>query len=244
MFCKTKWIVACCLMLGSAASLVQAQDCGCAGSSPAMGTIAHSDGCNSCGGAGGNFLSNLHAHVKCDPSMRRGLWDGYCQERVACETTNSHSHGFGFLRGCRLGLGCGSSTACGTTDGCAGGCFTPASCGGSCGHIFGGASCFRRDGHFFSSFRRHDCDDCMTIEAGCDQPAPVACDTGCDSGCNLFGHHRSGPGFLSRVKGIFHRGGSCGCGHFGMRGGCGSMDYNLDGCGCAAAVTPSCGTDN
>lgn len=206
-----------------------AQDCAC--NSPAP--VAHVDDCGCGSGSGGSFLSHWRHNAHCHPGMKSGLWDGYCQERRACDYTPSSHHGWGLGWGC--GLGCGLLGGCGTDPcGCENSCFTPAAPACGCGHLFGGASCFRRDGHFFHHFRKHDCglgcdDACVTEvpSCGCDTIAP-AC--GCDSvapshGCSLFRK----PHLFHRMGGLFHRGGTCGCGH----------------CDCIQPVaTPTCGTNS
>lgn len=247
-----------CLLMGAAlwcglVGIAQAQDCGCSGTAEAGCGDGYCD-------SGSSFIGKLRAQMNCDPAKRTGLWDGYCQERKACDHIDTHSHGWGFGhlgRGFALpvGLGacggscgtacgdcgstscggsCGGGCATGCGTGCGGSCFTPGFSCNSCGtggSLFGG-SCFRNDGHFFGAFRHHQwfAKADYGCEAPCEQPCEAPVPTcGCDNVPTKCGGLFSGRK-LPSFKGLFHRGGCCGCGHF--HGDCGTMSY--EGCGCGS----------
>ncbi len=250
-------------------------DCGCNQGTVSQGYSLHGYGASPCedGCGSSTFLGRLRKAVTCDPKFRQGLWDGYCEERRACDHSSCGFQGFGF--GILGGHGCGNvglANDCGTG---AGGCGAGCQLFGS--HHAHGCNLRHRIGrsHGLRMFNFPQAAGCgsgaygLPTECGCgSEPSPVAtadCGGGCDSGgcnsggCSIFGlqHNcfRNDGHFFGCLSRHGHRHGSfagrngCGCGLFsGHRSnarGFGSFDcgHCQNGCG-MESYEVSCGTDH
>jgi hypothetical protein len=142
------WVGMACATMFSVSQVVSAQtDCGC--NQVSQGYSLDNHGQSPCGsGCGsGSFMGRLRNALSCDSKFRPGLWDGYCDERSACQTGNSGLRGHGVLgdglmghglmghglggHDCGTGAGggevaassdCGGASDCGTGDCGNGGC--------------------------------------------------------------------------------------------------------------------------
>lgn len=223
--CWFAWAtVACLAMLGTSQAVLAQSDCGCNQPVAPQGYSLHNYGDSACGnGCGsGSFLGRLRNALSCDSKFRPGLWDGYCDERSACQT------GFAGRRGHGFGGGCGETVA--TND-----CGSPVNdCGsGGCGNsggcnIFGGlrTKCCgllsnlgkRQSLRLFNFPQAAGCGSGaygLPSDCGCDvKPAAVA-NAGCDSGCS--------DGCASGCN-------SGGCSIFGIKHNCFRNDGHFFGC--------------
>jgi hypothetical protein len=142
--------------LNSAAAVAQS-DCGCS-QTPVQGYHLSQPGQSSCDsgyGSSGTLFSRMRNALRCDSKYRPGLWDGYCDERVACDQSSHSGNGqfggghfgggrFGggrLLGGCNQGCenvtpnecGTANASACGGCNLFGGGLFGGKSQCGSCG---------------------------------------------------------------------------------------------------------------
>lgn len=249
-----KWIPSCLIMiLMCGVSLVAAQaqnDCGCGSVAMDHGFSDYSgySECDNGAWGGGNndrgpsFLSKLRNRMSCTPSMKQGLWDGYCQERNACQNNDCGSsfgrhaggHGGGIFSGHggrqhrHHGCGCGSSgygipeenIIFDSVDGCGNQRFSS-----DCG-CDGAAANVVSDGGFNAGSGFNAGGGCGAGRCGCAgvfgaSNAGSSCfrnDGHFFSGFSRHGHRHHGQGH--RQHGCGHRHGSgCGCSLFSQRGG-------------------------
>jgi hypothetical protein len=199
------------MTVGLHGSAAKAQtDCGC---SPAATQGYHlpQDGQSPCDqgcGSSGTLFSRLRNAVRCDSKYRPGLWDGYCDERVACDRTHQpvfqgHFGGGRLLGGCKQGCGPAGDDGCSTASGSlfGGGLFGGKSHCGS-GGLFshGGRHGSRRLFHFpqaagcgsgaYGLPNEADCGCGTAVEPTCAAAAPSDCGNGCDDACgcgSIFG---------------------------------------------------------
>ena len=127
--------------------------------------------------------------------------------------------------------GCGSCGYTGCSTGCDSGCDSGCGSGGLLGRLKG---LFRRRSH-------DDCGCCETASSCCaTAPVAVSCGSSCGDTCG-DGCGEGRRGLLSRLTGMFRRGGDCcdtcggGCGGCG---GCGGYGYAGYGAGVPAYGTP------
>jgi hypothetical protein len=249
---KSSWIacaaLACFAIFTGSQTVVAQSDCGCNQAGPTQGYSLDNYGASPCdNGCGtGTFMGRLRNAFSCDSKFRPGLWDGYCDERVACDRSLPR---FGF--GCGTGSGCGEAVAtsdCGTAaaDGCGTGCGA-GRCNFFGSHHFSGCS-LRRNcglGRGLRMFQFPQAAGCgsgaygLPSDCGCgvDEVTVAAprCDSGCNTGgcnsggCSIFGlkHNcfRNDGHFFGCLSRHGHRHGlfsgheGCGCGLFsGLRG--------------------------
>lgn len=219
------WTAVVCLALLMTNQSVSAQsDCGCNQPATAQGYSLDNYGASPCGnGCGsGTFMSRLRNAFSCDSKFRPGLWDGYCDGRMACDRSLPSFGGFGCATGCggAAATGCGEAATTGDCGGAAQGC---GGCGGGCNIFgtrhFGGCSLRRNCGlhrglRMFHFPQAAGCGSgAYGISHGCgcgDEPAVAK--TGCDGGCGTGGC------------------GSGGCGIFGSAHSCFRNDGHFFGC--------------
>jgi len=240
-------------------------DCGCGPAAIKGYSLDHYGG-SACGhqrghgcGPGHTLFGRLRHHANCDPALREGLWDGYCEERIACDRSHAghmlgghvargHLGGGGMIGGGLGRTGCGIS---GWGGGC--GCgMAGCNCGPSaCGTSGGGC----RSG---LGGRSHGCGSCQSFggnRCGCGtvfgthRSASAARHGGCDHGhvSRVFRLPRA-AGWGGCDAGLLGRGTDCHagahapdiatlavealncCGEVASRGGCFRNDGHFFGC--------------
>lgn len=190
---KQSWLV---VVIATACSVwvstTEAQsDCGCA-TGVTKGYSLDQYGQSPCNSGCGTGWGRLRAAFSCDPKFRPGLWDGYCDERMACDRSPMFAglgHG---LMGAGCNSGCdGAAAAAPACESTVAPCDSGAA---GCGVVAGLAGMFSRDWKWFHGCSlRKNCGRPARLRlfqfpqaAGCGSAAyGLPCgEPGCDSGCD------------------------------------------------------------
>lgn len=223
--CWFAWAtVACLAMLGTGQAVLAQSDCDCNQPVASQGYSLHNYGESACGsGSGsGSYLGRLRSALSCDSKFRPGLWDGYCDERSACQTGFSGRRGFGFGGGWGHGVatnGCGSAAdGCGSeSGGHGGGCnFFGAQRSKGCGLRSNLGK--RQSLRLFNFPQAAGCGSGaygLPSDCGCGVKPEAVANNDCDSGCASGGAGGCNSG---------------GCSIFGIKHNCFRNDGHFFGC--------------